>query len=164
MRRTRSLAVLVALCLAGCAGPATAPVSGPSAPPASAAPPSASPAEANFQLLVSETVLDPGQEGYSYTSAFIDGQEAGRTPAGPRGSEKRLLLELPPGNRLLRLEHWVQPPGGEWAAAAPERQPRERFVRVEAGFVTRVFLRYSAARAPELVVQREPKGSFRLEP
>ncbi len=109
-------------------------------------------------------MTDPSEEGASYTVVFVDGAEAGRTAPGPRGAEKRLLLKLAPGNRPLRLEHWLLPPVGEWAPAASERQARERFTRVEDGFVTRVFLRYPPAGPPQLLVQREPKGSFKLEP
>lgn len=151
-------ALLAGLLLGACAAPGVSPAPEP-APPAA---PSVSPDEASFQLLVHETVVDPTQEGRSYTVAFVDGSEAGRTRAGPQGSEKRLLLALAPGNRLLRLEHWLERAPEEWALSS--RQPRERFVRVEDGFVTRVFLRYPAAGAPELLVQREPKGGFRLEP
>lgn len=156
----RALFLLAALALAGCASPGPAPSSAPDAPAAL----SVSPEEANFQLVVAETVLDPADEASSYTVAFVDGEEAGRSAAGPRGSEKRLLLRLEPGNRLLRLEHWTQAPGGDWAALDPERQPRERFVRVEEGFVTRVFLRFPASGAPELLVRREPKGAGPFEP
>lgn len=153
---------LAALLLAGCAAPRAG---GPDVPDAGqAAPGGVAPAEANFQLLVDETVLDPAQEGASYTVVWVDGQEKGRTAAGPRGTQKRLLLRLEPGNRPLHLEHSVQPPGGEFAPLPPTLQPRERFVRVEEGFVTRVFLRFGPSGPPELLVQREPKGSFKLLP
>lgn len=123
-----------------------------------------SPAEANFQLVVNETVTDPAEEGASYTIVFVDGAEAGRTAPGVRGAQKRLLLKLTPGNRPVRLEHWVLPAVGEWASAPPERQARERFMRVEEGFVTRVFLRFPPSGPPQLIAQREPKSSFKLEP
>jgi hypothetical protein len=152
---------LAALLLAGCAAPRAG---GPDVPEAPKAPGSVTPAEANFQLLVDEVVLDPAQEGASYTVAWVDGVEKGRTAAGPRGAQKRLLLKLEPGNRPLHLEHSVQPPGGEFAPLPPTRQPRERFVRVEDGYVTRVFLRFGASGPPEMLVQREPKGSFKLLP
>lgn len=150
-----------ALLLAGCAAPRGG-ARGEADPPQ--APGSVTPAEANFQLLVDEVVLDPAQEGASYTAVWVDGVEKGRTAAGPRGAQKRLLLRLEPGNRPLRLEHSVQPPGGEFAPLPPTLQPRERFVRVEEGFVTRVFLRFGPSGPPELLVQREPKGSFKLLP
>lgn len=160
--------MLLGALLAACAGPRSpgraAGEPSPASPPASAAPAGVSPAEANFQLIVTETVVDPAEEGASYTVVFVDGAEAGRTVLGPRGQEKRLLLKLTPGNRPLRLEHWLLPPVGEWAPATDERQARERFMRIEEGFVTRAFLRYLAAGAPQLIVQREPKGSFKLEP
>jgi hypothetical protein len=150
-----------ALLLAGCAAPRSG---GSGVPDAPKAPGGVAPAEANFQLLVDEVVLDPAQEGASYTVVWVDGAEKGRTAAGPRAGQKRLLLKLEPGNRPLRLEHSLQPPGGEFAPLPPERQPRERFVRVEEGFVTRVFLRFGASGPPEMLVQREPKGTFKLLP
>lgn len=166
MRRGAFSAAVAALAMsvAACSSPRAggAPASG--ATTAEPRPTGVSPAEANFQLVVEETVVDPAEEGASYTVVFVDGVETGRTAPGPRGAPKRLLLKLAPGNRPLRLEHRLLPPVGEWAPAPPERQPRERFMRVEDGFVTRAFLRYPAAGAPQLLVQREPKGSFKLEP
>lgn len=123
-----------------------------------------SPEEANFQLLVDEVVLDPAEAGASYTVVRIDGTEAGRTAAGPRGPQKRLLLKLKPGNRLVHLEHFTQPPDGEFSSLEADRQPRERFARVEDGHVTRAFLRFGPSGPAELIIQREPKGSFELRP
>lgn len=105
-------------------------------------------AEANFQLRVEEVVLDAASDAESYTVAYIDGNEAGRTNAGLRVHIKKLNLKLPPGNRLLRMEHFV-------AGQPAPRQPRERFVRVEDGFVTRAYLRFPADGEPQLIVQRE---------
>ena len=156
MRRLLPALLMLA---AACGGPRKA-----AAPGAEPAPVGVGASEANFQLVVNETVLDPTEEGASYTAVFVDGAQAGRTAPGARGAEKRLLLKLAPGNRLLRLDHRLLPPVGEWAPAPADRQPRERFVRVEEGFVTRAFLRLPAAGFPQLIVQREPKGSFKLEP
>lgn len=159
---------LALLLLAACGAPRPRPGPGAPAAPGAADPRQAvggvSPAECNFQLLVDETILDPAQEGESYTVVLVDGVEAGRTAMGPRGTQKRLLLKLPLGNRPLHLEHWVRSPRSEFGPVSPDFQPRERFVRVESGFVTRAFLRYNASGAPQLVIQREPKGSFKLLP
>lgn len=162
MRRL-ALPALLAL-LAACGGPRAVKDRGPEPPPPVPAAGAVSPDEANFQLLVDEVVLDPAEAGASYTVVWIDGVEAGRTAAAPRGPQKRLLLKLKPGNRLLRLEHFTQPPGGEFAPLPPERQPRERFARVEDGHVTRAYLRWGHSGPAELIVQREPKGSFQLLP
>lgn len=162
MRRTLLLALAV---LAGCAAPRPAGTgAGPVSPAPAPAAGGVSPSEANFQLLVDEVVLDPAQAGASYTVVWIDGVEAGRTAAGPRGPQKRLLLRLKPGNRLVHLEHFTQPPGGDFAPLSPDRQPRERFARVEDGHVTRAYLRWGPSGPAELIVQREPKGSFELLP
>ncbi|MDX6770786.1 MAG: hypothetical protein SF051_14720 [Elusimicrobiota bacterium] len=160
MSRPLALAALVAA-LSACGGAGAGRVPVEPEPPAH---PGVSPAQANFQLVVNETVTDPAEEGASYTVVSVDGVVAGRTAPGARGAEKRLLLKLEPGNRPLRLEHWLLPPVGEWAPASADRQPRERFVRVEEGFVTRVFLRLPASGPAQLIVQREPKGTFKLEP
>lgn len=158
-------ALLLAAVLAGCAAPRSAGTgAGPVPPPPVPAAGGVSPSEANFQLLVDEVVLDPSQAGASYTVVWVDGKEAGRTDSGPRGPQKRLLLKLKPGNRLLHLEHFTQPPGGDFAPFPADRQPRERFARVEDGFVTRAYLRWGPAGPAELIVQREPKGSFQLLP
>jgi hypothetical protein len=154
-------ALLALLLLAGCGAPR------PKAPPEPELPKAVGGvpvSDADFQLLVDETVLDPAQEGLSYTLVYVDGVETGRTAQGPRGAQKRLLLKLAPGNRLLHLEQYFCPPGGEFAPVSPDRQPRERFVRVEDGFVTRAFLRFGPSGPGALVVQREPKGTFKLEP
>ena len=110
----------------------------------------------DFELVVIETVPNAEDEGVSFTKVFVDGKEAGKTPVGPRSQEKRVRLKLPAGNQPVRLEHWFLPPVGEWTLLETDRQPRERFVRVEETAIARLTLRYGADGAPALTLTREP--------
>ena len=109
----------------------------------------------NFELVVVEAVPNADDEGVSFTKIFVDGKEAGKTAVGPRSQEKRARLKLPVGNLPVRLEHWLLPPVGEWTCLDDAHQPRERFVRVEDGAITRLTLRYAADGAPALQLTRE---------
>lgn len=109
----------------------------------------------NFELVVGEVVASAEDEGVTYTALFVEGAPAGRTEVGARSAERRLRLRLPPGNHLMRLEHWELPPVGEWTRLPDSRQPRERFVRVEDGALSRLTLRYDAEGRPSLSFERE---------
>lgn len=110
----------------------------------------------NLILVVTESVPDPADDGVSFTKVFVDGQEAGKTGVGRKSEERALKLKLPDGNQPLRLEHWVLPPVGEWTRLEDARQPRERFVRIEAGTVVRLSLRFAEGEVSNtLTLSRE---------
>jgi hypothetical protein len=151
----RALAALALALLAACGGPgASERLDRPPLPPAPPPPPVVE--KANFELVVAEVVPTAEDEGVSQTALFVEGAPAGRTEAGPRSAERRLRLRLPPGNHLIRLEHWELPPVGEWTRLPDSRQPRERFVRVEDGALSRLTLRYDAEGRPALSFERAP--------
>jgi hypothetical protein len=150
----KRLVLLAALIAAACVGPRQSEF--PESPPA---PPPVAETEVkdpNFEAVVIETVPNAEDEGVTFTKVFIDGQEAGLTPVGPRSREKRVRLKVPAGNRPVRLEHWFLPPIGEWTRLPDEQQPRERFVRIEDGTIAQVTLRYGSDGAPSLAISREP--------
>lgn len=141
MRRGILLCLILA---AGCH--ATKPALPTPAPPSPAA---------NFEVLVHEAVERPDEEGTSYAKVFIDGAFVGQTTEGPKSVEKFWRGPLAAGNRLLRLEYWVLPGLGEWERLPEDRQPRERFVRVEEGPKTSVRVRFfDKARRNSLQVHR----------
>ncbi|MBI5882586.1 MAG: hypothetical protein HZB91_05730 [Elusimicrobia bacterium] len=124
-------------------------------PPAAAAPKAV--VDANFELTASEVVESAEADTVGFVKVFVDNELAGQTQAGPRSSERRWQGKLAPGNRLLRFEAWNMSPAGEPEAAAEEFQPRERFVRVEEGFRTKVLLKFSdGGRKNSLQASREP--------
>ncbi|MEK7389271.1 MAG: hypothetical protein AAB036_06205 [Elusimicrobiota bacterium] len=126
-------------------------------PPGASPPPPQEVAEVkdpNFELLVLETVPNADDDGVSFTKIFVDGQEIGKTPVGPRSQEKRARLKLPAGNVPMRLEHWLLPAAGEWTRLGDARQPRERFVRIENGVMNQLTLRFGADGAPSLQMSR----------
>jgi len=147
-----SLSIL--LLAAACAAPRQATFPEPLPPP----PPVAvlEVKDPNFEAVVLEAVPNADDEGVSFTKVFVDGQEAGKTPVGPRSQEKRVRLKLPAGNQPVRLEHWFLPPVGEWTRLPDALQPRERFVRVEGSTIARLTLRYAPNGAPSLALTREP--------
>ena len=152
MRRA-ARAALIAL-LAACARPRPEPVS--NVPPQPPPPPPIVEEAANFELVSVDAVPNAEDEGVAYTRVLVDGAEAGKTPVGPRSQPKTVRLRLSPGNRPVRLEQWVLPPVGEWTPLPADRQPRERFVRVEDGTIARVTLRYGVDGRPTLSVTRAP--------
>lgn len=127
----RGLLLAAVLLTWGCKG------SRPEAP----APPPLTP-EANLEVVIHEAVERPDEEGTAYAQVFIDGTLLGQTPAGPKSTEKIWRGHVAPGNRLLRLEYWVLPGLGSWERLPDDRQPRERFVRVENGHKTAVQVRF----------------------
>jgi len=148
----KRLALLAALLGAACVGPRQAEFPEP-LPPSPVA--DSEVKNPNFEAVVIETVPNAEDEGVTFTKVFIDGKEAGATAVGPRSREKRVRLKLPAGNRPVRLEQWFLPPIGEWTLLPDERQPRERFVRIEDGTIAQVTLRYGADGAPSLALSRE---------
>ncbi len=151
MRRAARIAVLALL--AACAAPR------PAAPPRQPDQPApVAPVEVknpNFELVVTEAVPNADDEGVSFTKIFVDGKEAGKTPVGPRSQERRVQLNLPTGNQPVRLEHWILPSVGEWTRLPDAQQPRERFVNVKDGGITRLTLRYAADGMPSLQLTRD---------
>lgn len=140
-------ALLAALLLAGCTAPPRQ--TGPAAPE----PPPPPPAASNFMLTMYEVVGSPEEDTPAWAEVFVDGQPSGRTPEGPRSQPKSWGAVLPEGNRLLKFV--VQDSTGAWSA---ERQPRERFFRVEPGQRTVVTLKYfDRGRQHELLVDRQPQ-------
>jgi hypothetical protein len=124
-------------------------------PPSAAAPKAV--ADANFELTAVEVVENAAEDGVGFVKVFVDGELSGQTQAGPRSSERRWQGRLPAGNRLLRFESWFAGPAGEPEPLAEEFQPRERFVRVEEGFRTKVQLKFSdGGRKSSLQASREP--------
>lgn len=99
-------------------------------------------ADSNFTLTVYEVVENPEDESDAYAKVFVDGIEAGKTPSGPKSSEKKWESVLPAGNRLMRFEYWTLSETGEWTRAPEEFQPREKFFRVEEGLKTQVILKF----------------------
>ncbi len=161
MKRSRLIPAVLILA-AACAAPhpravtSVAPVAASPEPPAPPPPPP--PVEnPNFELTVSEVVQNPGDDGVSYTKVFVDGAEAGETEVGRKSQTRTLSLKLTPGNHPIRLEQWVLPPVGEWTRLPDDEQPRERFVRVEDGQISRLELRFSDGEATyTLDVVRQP--------
>lgn len=111
----------------------------------------------NFEVMTYEVVDNPEGEGVSHLKIFVDGAEAGQTAAGPKSSEKIWQGRLAPGNRLIRLEYWVLPGFGDWERLGADFQPRERFMRVEEGFKTKVAVKFSEkGRKNQIQLTREP--------
>jgi len=149
MKRFPLLAVLIA---AACVGPRRAEFPKPAPPPVAVV----EVEDPNFEAVVIEAVPNIDDEGVSFTKIFVDGVEAGKTAVGPRSQEKHARLKLPPGNLLVRLEHWLLPPIGEWTRLPDALQARERFVRIEGGTIARLTLRYGPGGPPTTSISREP--------
>lgn len=117
---------------------------------------SARAANPNFDLTVREVVATPEEDTEVYAEVFVDGKPAGQTESGRRSQEKRWAAELEEGNRLMRFEVWDS---SVTALRWPEdRQPRERFIRVEQGKKTKVELRFfDQGRQYELGISQEHK-------
>lgn len=164
--RQASLALASAFVFAACAsGRGAAPAATGTAPAAATPrrprfeePPEVK--DPDFILVVSETVPNPDDDGIAYTKVFVDGQEAGKTGVGRKADERTLKLKLAPGNRLIRLEHWVLPGVGEWTRLDDGLQPRERFVRIEEGSIARLELRFAEGEASNtLTLSRVPAAN-----
>lgn len=150
----RFFPLVAVLLAAACVGPRGPVVSVAPAPPVRHGPPEVK--DPNLILVVSESVPNPDDDGVSFTKVFVDGKEAGQTAVGRKSEERTLRLKLPLGNEPVRLEHWVLPGVGEWTRLDDSLQPRERFVRIEAGSVARLELRFSDGEgANTLTVTRE---------
>lgn len=177
----RVLAVLAFAALAACAAPKPAPPT-PEAPRPQATEPGVAevppaevtlatgpsvvavplpppPADPNFQVRVREVVDTSADDTTSYALAFIDGVEAGRTPAGPRSEEKSWSAVLPEGNHLMRFEVWDSTDGVSGVARPQALQPRERFIRVLPGQMTEVRLRFfDRKRRHDFEITRRPRA------
>lgn len=124
---------------------------------------------ANFDLTLREVVGTPEEDTEVYAETFVDSKPAGKTETGKRSQQKHWAAALDEGNRLLRFEVWdstiatVTAPDGSTSAVSglrwPDaRQPRERFIRMEAGMKTKVDLRFfDKGRQYDLQVAKEPK-------
>lgn len=123
-----SFAVL-SFCLAGCA--ASTPAPSPAGAGAVAAP---TPVPgANLEVRVSEVVERADLDALSYAKVYVDGELKGQTNIAPRSQDKSWQGVVPPGNHPVRAEMWDLPGTGDWQKPPDDAQPRERFVRVEAG-------------------------------
>ncbi|MFA6319011.1 MAG: hypothetical protein WC943_16495 [Elusimicrobiota bacterium] len=112
---------------------------------------------ANFEVTAVEVVESAEADAVGFVKVYVDNELAGQTQAGPRSSERKWQGSLAPGNRLLRFEAWTAGPLGEPEPMPEEFQPRERFVRVEEGSLTKVLLRFTdGGRKSVLQVGREP--------
>ena len=149
----KRLPLLAAVIFAACVGPRQAEFPEPLPPPPPVAVIEAE--DPNFEAVVIEAVPNAEDEGVSFTKIFIDGKEAGKTAVGPRSQEKHVRLKVPAGNQPVRLEHWFLPPIGEWTVLSEDRQPRERFVRIEEGTISRLTLRYAPDGTPSLALSRD---------
>ncbi len=108
-------------------------------------PPSASTGpkpDSNFILTVYEVVETPEEDVLSYTRVYIDGHLAGQTTAGPKSSHKNWETKLEIGNHLVHLERWAAVGSIEPVKLSEEFQPRERFIRVETGKRTMVWIKF----------------------
>lgn len=136
--------VSAALLAAACAAPgARAPGQAPSIP-STAGP-------MNLEVRVTEVIERADLDGLAYAKVFVGGEERGQTNIAPRSQLKRWEGRVDPRNLPLRLELWVLPGTGDWQRLADDAQPRERFVRVEAGARSVVELR------------RHPSGRYDFE-
>ena len=123
-------------------------------------PPAAISSSANFVLVVSEAIGSPDEDLGSYTKVFLDGQEFGRTPVGPKSQEKEWGGKLDVGNHLFRFEKWDLPAVGDWGLLDAQWQPPERFIRVEPGQRTVVRLKfYDSGHGHSLQIARDPIGA-----
>jgi hypothetical protein len=146
--KTRHLIPAVLILASACAAPARRSVTSippvvSSAPEPPPPPPPPKVENPNFELVVSEVVQNPSDDGVSYTKVFVDGAEAGKTGVGRKSQTRTLPLRLPAGNHPVRLEQWILPPVGEWTRLPDDQQPRVRFVRVVDGQIARVELRFA---------------------
>jgi hypothetical protein len=120
--------------------------------------PPAPPARHDLQVVVFEVVENAEQEGSAYAKVFVDGQPAGETPQGPRSQQKAWSGPANPGNHLIKVEYWTLQGPENWVRLDDDRQPRERFVRVEPGARSRVTVKFfDRARQNALSVSKEPK-------
>ncbi len=141
----RPAAVLLLLFSAACAPQAAAPqrtLQGGAAPERSRASGVVRSLPPNLKIEVYEVVERPEADGLSYTVISVDGTSVGRTEAGLKSARKIWQGRVQPGNRLLRFERWILPRVSEWSKVRESRQPRERFVRVEAGMRSIVTIKY----------------------
>lgn len=104
----------------------------------------AAPPDPNFILTVTNTVTSAEEDGASYAKVVVDGAEAGKTATAPSSEPRVFKIKLPEGNRLIRVEYWLRDSTGSWKAADAALEPRERFARVVAGFVTNVDVHFGS--------------------
>lgn len=120
-------------------------------------PPPPIPPQANFLLVVSETVASPDHDIGSYTKVFIDNLPAGETRIAARSVEKTWGVEISTGNHLFRFQKWELPDTGDWTELDPQYQPPERFIRINPGDKTIARLKfYDDALRHSLQIERQP--------
>ncbi len=157
----RPVAILLLLLAAACAAPQRT-LQGGAAPERSRASGSVRALPANLRVEVYEVVERPEVDGLSYTAISVDGTSLGRTEAGLKSVRKTWEGRVEPGNRLLRFERWILPRISEWSKVRESRQPRERFVRVEAGMLSVVTIKYRMeGRKYVYSITRSPLGEAR---
>lgn len=167
----RRLALAACLALVGCSGasprpapPAPAPVASPAQAP-DALPIQALPApeigSPSFELTVHEVIASAFQDTAVILRIYAAGVLLGETTPAPRSQPKRWSAAIPDGNHLLRVEICdavVTDGTFTFKPWPPERQPRERFIRVLPGELTSVMIKFfDAGRQNELAVERRPR-------
>ena len=115
----------------------------PPAPTVLPTPPVPVPMDADFVLVVAESIASSEEDLLSQTKAFMDGKAIGETHVGAKSEEKRWGMRIEPGNHLFRFEQWVFTPPSAWGPLDPAWQPRERFIRIEEGSRAVLTLRFS---------------------
>ncbi|OGR87288.1 MAG: hypothetical protein A3J74_11300 [Elusimicrobia bacterium RIFCSPHIGHO2_02_FULL_57_9] len=121
------------------------------------------PKDANFVLSVSEAVLSPEEDTSSYATISVGGRSAGRTPAGPRSSDKKWGARFAPGNHLFRFEYWIAASSASehWSPLNAQWQPIERFVRVNDRERLTVTLKFhDGARKHSYQISRDPVSAI----
>lgn len=157
----RPAAILLLLLSAACAAPQRT-LQGGAAPERVRASGAVRSLPPNLKIEVYEVVERPEEDALSYTTISVDGTSVGRTEAGLKSARKTWEGRVEPGNRLLRFERWVFPRVSEWSKVRESRQPRERFVRVEAGMLSVVTIKYhDEGRKYVYGVSRSPIGEAR---
>lgn len=101
----------------------------------------AAPPAPNFELAAYQVVEDPEDDTLEYFEVFLGTQAVGRTDIAPKSRRKLWLGALPEGNHLMRFEVFDSTDGVCGVSRSPERQPRERFIRVAPGQMTRLVLK-----------------------
>ena len=117
------------------------------------------PLDVNFILQAHEVVENPEEDGISYLVVYINGEYMGETRTAAKSVDKFWKAELPFGNHLFRVEKWNVSPSGDEIKVRDSFQPRERFVRVEKGKITRVSLHFhDKGRRHSYQVTRRPRS------
>lgn len=137
----RGITVLL-LALVGCRGP-TVKIQAPGPP--------------SIIVEVYEVVTSREKEAITCTWIYAGGRLAGKTTAALKSVKKRWEGRLEAGNHPLRFQRWRLVDDHTWMPDRGERQPRERFVRVQEGLQTLVRIKYyDGGRKHDIQIERTP--------